>query len=73
MSGGPKQTFPQRRNKNGQQAHEKMLHFTNHNRDKKNNQNWFFEKKIIQTDKFLAKLTKTKREHKLQVLEMKEW
>ena len=39
MGRGPEQTFLQRRNTNGQQAHEKMLHITNHQGNANQNHN----------------------------------
>ena len=39
MGGGPEQTFLQRRNTDGQQVHEKMLHVTNHQGNANQNHN----------------------------------
>ena len=39
MDRGSEQTVPQRRNSDGQQAHEKMLHITNHQRNANSNHN----------------------------------
>ena len=39
MGGGSEQTLLQRRNSDGQQAHEKMLHITNHQENANQNHN----------------------------------